>query len=384
MAGKLLATGLPSSDLELLQRAFDALHRTTGLKGRLVDIYVPEQHERRADALVEITAEGKRHTYVAVLKRVDRFATLGIIKHQFEQYDKPGLLVTSYVTPEVAERCRTLHIAFIDTAGNAYLQAPGLLVFVKGQRAHSADLPRRDTTRHVVPASVGYRVNAPMITTTPRAGMVTTLRVVFALLCRPELLNAPYRDIIRAAGVALGAVGGVFCDLHGRGYITHGRRKGGRRLLDPERLFEEWVTNYPMRLRPKLTPRRFRTMTPDWWQHADVTTYGAQWGSEVAVEKLTGYLKPETVTLYVRPEKDRANVARLVATHKLRADPQGEIEMLDTFWDWPADPAYPDIVPPILVYADLMATHDPRNLEAAQLLYDRKIRHALRSAHASS
>jgi hypothetical protein len=135
MDGKLLATGLPSYDLELLQRAFDALHRTTGLEGRLVDISVPGQHGRRADALVEITAEGKRHTYVAVLKRVDRFATLGIIKHQFEQYDKPGLLVTSYVTPEVAERCRTLHIAFIDTAGNAYLQAPGLLVFVKGQRA---------------------------------------------------------------------------------------------------------------------------------------------------------------------------------------------------------------------------------------------------------
>src|SRR4029453_8112359 len=235
MAGKLLATSLPSSDLELLQRAFDALHRTTGLEGRLVDISVPGPHARRADALVEITAAGKRHTYVAVLKRVDRFATLGIIKHQFEQYDTPGLLVTAYVTPEVAERCRTLHIAFIDTAGNAYLQAPGLLVFVKGQRAPSADLPRRDTTVHVVPASLGYRVNTPIITTTPRAGMVTTLRVIFALLCRPELLNAPYRDIIRAAGVALGAVGGVLRDLQGRGYVTHGRRKGGRRLLDPER-----------------------------------------------------------------------------------------------------------------------------------------------------
>jgi len=236
----------------------------------------------------------------------------------------------------------------------------------------------------VVPASLGYRVNAPIITTTPRAGMVTTLRVIFALLCRPELLNAPYRDIIRAAGVALGAVGDVLRDLQGRGYITDGKRKGSRRLLDPERLCEEWVTNYPMRLRPKLTPRRFRATTPDWWQHADVATCGAQWGSEVAVEKLTGYLKPATVTLYVRPEQERANVARLVATHKLRADPQGDIEMLDTFWDWPADPTYPDLVPPILVYADLMATHDPRNLEAARLLYDRKIRHALRSAYASS
>src|SRR5712691_7141500 len=101
MVGKLLPTSLPAYDLDLLQRAFDALHRTTGLQGRLVDIYGPGQHRRRADALVEITSEGKRHTYVAVLKRVDRFATLGIIKHQFEKYDKPGLLVNAYMTPDV-------------------------------------------------------------------------------------------------------------------------------------------------------------------------------------------------------------------------------------------------------------------------------------------
>jgi len=52
--------------------------------------------------------------------------------------------------------------------------------------------------------------------------------------------------------------------------------------------------------------------------------------------------------------------------------------MLDTFWDFPADPDQPDVVPPILAYADLMATHDSRNLDAARLLCDRKITHALR------
>src|SRR5215510_1499885 len=91
--------------------------------------------------------------------------------------------------------------------------------------------------------------------------MMTTLQVVFALLCRPDLLNVPYRDIIRAAGVALGAVGNVFRNLQGRNYITDGKRKDSRRLLDPERLFEEWVTNYSMRLRAKLTPRRLRAIT---------------------------------------------------------------------------------------------------------------------------
>jgi hypothetical protein len=83
--------------MDLLQDAFDALRRTTGLEGRLAAVRVPGQDGRRAEAHVEIAAEGKRYGYVAVLKRVDRFATLGIIKHQFERYDEPGLLVAHIV-----------------------------------------------------------------------------------------------------------------------------------------------------------------------------------------------------------------------------------------------------------------------------------------------
>jgi hypothetical protein len=358
MIAELCVKGLSQNDLDFLQRAFNALRRTTGLGGRLVTTPVIEQDGPEANAVVEIVAEGKRYSYVVALKRVDRFATLGIIKHQLAQFDKPGLLVAPHITSEVAERCRALHIPFIDTAGNVYLHAPGLLVFVTGQRPRLKDIPRADTT--------------------PRATTATGLRVVFALLYRQELLNAPYREMVRVVDVALGTVSGVFLDLQERGYITRSMRKGERRLVDPTRLLEEWVIHYPLKLRPKLHPTRFRAPTPDWWQHANVTTYGARWGGEVAADKLTAYLKPETVTLYVRPRKDRGNVTQLVATYKLRADPKGNIEMLDTFWNVPADQDHPDVVPPILVYADLVASHDPRNLDTARVLYDRKIAHALR------
>jgi len=183
MTIQLCTQDLSQNDRDLLQHAFDALHRTTGLEGRLAEVRVPTKNGGSAEALVEIAAEGKRHRYVAVLKRVDRFATLGIIKHQFERYDEPGLLVARHITPEVAERCRELHIPFIDTAGNVYLQKPGLLVFVKGQRARLEDLPREETTLQAVPATMRYVANIPIVTTTPRVGMATMLRVVFALLC---------------------------------------------------------------------------------------------------------------------------------------------------------------------------------------------------------
>lgn len=340
---------------DLIQRALHALQRTTGLTARVAP-KVDRPPDRRL--FVEIDVDGHTHRYVAELKRIDRFVTLGAVKNQMDHYDEPGLLIAPRITPEIAERCRELDIPFIDTAGNAYLRAPGLLVFVKGQRLLDDDIPNG-----------GGR---------PRAGTATALRVIFALLCKPELLNAPYREIVRAAGVALGAIGWVFLDLNDRGYTTGGRHKDQRRIVEPERLFEEWVTNYPIRLRPKLNPKRFRAATLDWWRQLDATEYGAMWGGEVAADKLTRYLRPATFTLYVRPSSDREALTRLVAANRLRADPHGDIEIIEAFWNLPPNKDHPDIVPPILVYADLVATLDPRNLQTAKLIRERYIDHALR------
>jgi len=201
--------------------------------------------------------------------------------------------------------------------------------------------------------------------------------MVFALLCRPELLNAPYREIVDAAGVALGAVGWVYFDLQARGYVAAGKKKGTRRFLEPKRLFDEWVTNYPIKLRPKLNPRRFRVPNADWWKAAQLQK-GAYWGGEVAADRLTHHLKPAAFTVYMEPGHARENLAALVGTHRLRADPTGDVEVLDTFWTFDGDATQPDLVPPILIYADLIATQDTRNLEIARLIRERFIENVLR------
>ncbi len=71
-----------------------------------------------------------------------------------------------------------------------------------------------------------------------------------------------------------------------------------RVLLERQRLIQEWVINFPFKLRPKLNSRRFRAAAVDWWKNADIVDYGAQWGAEVAAEKLSGYLRPEQITIY--------------------------------------------------------------------------------------
>jgi len=137
-------------------------------------------------------------------------------------------------------------------------------------------------------------------------------------------------------------------------------------------MIEEWVTNYPIKLRPKLNVKRFQAENPNWWKQLDVKHYEAQWGGEVAAEKLTGHLKPNTVTLYMRPERMRQNLTKLVVDNKLRAAPNGEIEVLEAFWDFDFD-GPDDIVPPLLVYADLLATMDPRNFSVGLMILEQHI-----------
>ena len=302
------------------------------------------------DAIIELREAKRRLTLFAEVKHVDRATTLATLKERLAPFDGAGILIAPYLTPELAERCRQLDLQFMDAAGNAYVRAPGLYVFIKGEKRPP----------HVTP--IGAR----------GAGTATAVRVVFALLCRPDLLNAPYREIVDATGVALGTVGAVLIDLETRGYITPGTRRRNRRMLQPKRLLEEWVTNFPIKLRRKLNPRRFRAPDPNWWKATQLPE-GAYWGGEVAADRLTGYLKPETFTIYVDPGQGREILTALVVANRLRADPKGEVEVLDTFWRFELGPRYPDLVPPVLIYADLMATLDPRNLQVAKLVRERFI-----------
>ena len=236
----------------ILQHALEALNRTTGVIGRVVAKKPAIDGDFHADARVDLKVNRLRHAYLVKIKHVDRFVTLGHIRNQYAQYLDQLLLVAPRITTDIAEKCRELDLQFIDAAGNAYLHRPNLFVLVTGQRLIDG---------------AGLHPTQPE---GKRAGTATNLRVVFALLCKPELLNAPYRDINHAAGVALGTIGWVFYDLNARGHTVGGKDKGDRVFLEKERLVQEWVTNYPIKLRPKLNARRFRAPTVDWWKKVDI------------------------------------------------------------------------------------------------------------------
>lgn len=322
----------------VLEEALAALRRNTGVDAQLIKRCDPHM---AGDALIEVKTTTKKYKFLAGIKTVRHFATVGLVKEQLAHLDRGlyPLLVAPYITRALAEHCRALQLPFIDTAGNAYLDAPGLTVYVTGE-------PRPDTTG---------------IDPHYRAYTTVGMKVVFALLCRPELVEATQRILAEAAQVALGTVGPVIADLENRSYLVQRDKKV---LANTKKLMEEWVARFPDALRPKLLKNRYQA-DADRLITLNLRAQHAFWGAEVAAQRLTEYLKPEHFTIYLQGDgKPLLNQARM------RLDPKGNTELLQAFWNFPEDPAYPDLVPPLLAYADLMATQDGRNLETARLLYE--------------
>ena len=255
------------------------------------------------------------------------------------------MLVTDYISKELAAHCRTVGLQFIDTHGNAYLRAPGLFVFTTGEknqhRRQSAKAPKGLTNQ-------------------------AALRVVFTLLSKQELISATFKEISALSSVALGTAYNVLEDLEQRGYLIAGP-KHSRKLLEPHRLVDEWVANFPTTLRTKLNSRRFSSPDPYWWEHFDITDLKAAWGSEVAAAKMLKHLKPSTQTLYVDSMEMRNVINKLAKQIRLRPDPDGPIEILEKFWS-PVIESEPGIAPPLLVYSDLLALLDSRAKETANMI----------------
>jgi hypothetical protein len=256
------------------------------------------------------------------------------------------LVVADYVPDRQALRLKEAGIPFIDAAGNAYLVEPGFFLFIAG-----------------CPLPLGQEITAPI--RQPRLFNPTGLKVLFLLITRPDYLNRPYRDIAKAANVALGTVVWIMGDLKQNDYLID-LGTGNNRLKQREKLIDEWTAAYANKLVPRHKTRRFKAETADWWKKTDLRQFNAFWGGDVAADRLTGHLKPGDITIYAhglpRP---------LLEAKRMRADPQGDVKIIEAFWNFPPTETEKDTVPPLLVYADLLATGDPRAIEVAKLIQER-------------
>ncbi|NCS90156.1 MAG: hypothetical protein AUK34_11680 [Ignavibacteria bacterium CG2_30_36_16] len=269
-------------------------------------------------------------------------ARLGIVLNNLRNVTGIPLLITEYVTPELMKVIEENEINVIDTAGNAYIKVPPLFIKIKGNKL---DEVRR------------FRA-------VRRPFYAAALQTIYALLCNPGLERAPIREIADLAGVAHGTVHITLKELEKQGYLPDYENKG--KLINKEELLERWVILYPDKLKPKFFAGRYN-INEEQIRNLDVNFYDAHWGGEAAAEKMTNYLRPYIYTIYVGERQ-----GEFVLRNRLRRDTQGNLVVMKKFWNFKHF-GYPETTHPILVYADLLATGDTRNIETAKLIYEKEI-----------
>lgn len=260
-----------------------------------------------------------------------------------------ALLMAGHFPADVKEALRLSEINYLDVAGNCFIKAAGHLLFIQGRKA----------------TSVTPTIKPPF----GKSG----LRLLFILLIRPDAINLSLRELAEQSGVSIGTAQSTIDYLKKSGYMIAVDAQR-RKLVQLEKLREQWVSRYTTALKPGLMLGRFRLpkdISPDNWQKL-VLQSGTYWSGEAAADALTNNLRPGTLTLYT--EEDQSGLRQ---KYRLLPDPNGAIDVYRLFWKATAPTTVVPTVPPLLIYADLLATTDPRTLEIARHIYQDYVQPAI-------
>jgi hypothetical protein len=253
----------------------------------------------------------------------------------------PLLVIGPRIHASSAQTLRTQGIWYLDEAGNAYLHHHGLVVDVRGRRG----LPSTNQDGHL---KLG-----PTNPFTPKRA-----QVVLALLSDPRLADAPFREIADRAGVSVGMAKGTLDTLEITRFVE--QLGAHRRLIRGGELLDLWASAYPGGLGRANTLLVARGNVDNWSspEGIDVAISGEQALPDVIRH-------PESLVLYVDSAGTRRPPRELMLANRWHRDPDGNIVIRELFWRDLSGINDRDSAPPLLVYADLLASHEPRQTEVA-------------------
>lgn len=315
----------------------------------------PRPLEHYNDYEFETGAEltrGSQHAHVTAVYLPAM--TLSAVFHAIPSEVRGGAPIFVFgprVTPRAAETLRSNGLNYLDPSGNAYIHFGDILIDVRGRST-----PRSSDDRKAKPG--------------PRKTLFTPRRaqVIFTLLVWPESAHASMKKIAHHSRTSPGLVHDTIQLLVERNFMVSHR---DRTLLHREELIDLWTSEYPSGLGAPTTELKFRGDPHRWVAANDAALFIS---GEAAASDL---LRHQTLTLYTS-EFDR----RLVGANRWRrADEDANIVVRPQFW---VDPHHPDEenpygttlrAPELLIYADLMASGDSRQIQTAK---------EIRSSHALS
>jgi len=321
---------------EILQQA---MQHFTEVTGAVLQEIPGKRLTDRADTVVELRFGKQRTQFLVEIKNEIRLINLPGILHQVAKKKDEWLLVCQYIPKPLKENLKNQRINYLEAAGNCYINKNGFFFFINDQ----------PITQHRKPKE-------------GKLWKPAGLKFLFVILQKPGLLNEPYRNIAKAATIALGNIGPFMEELKEEGFLKEAKNK--KWFLDnKEQLQKKWIELFNGLLRPKLKQGRFRFLdkgvTAKWKK---IKTDKIHWGGEPAGALLTNFLEPEIFTIYTQQPK-----TEIMKQLKLVPDKDGNVELMDVFWQTEISlDSEHKTVPPLLAYAELITSLDSRNRETAE------------------
>jgi hypothetical protein len=314
----------------IIPDALEQLAVQAGIKGK----WRPTKNQ---DGQVDLVVKGDKHAFFVEAKYEPRAYQLPELVKLARKHT-PLIIIANYIVPDLRKQLRDHKINYLDRGGNFYLDIGPTMIWIEGQKP-----PPREKAM----------ANRPFTK--------TGLRVVFYLLINPNDLNRPYRYLAAKTGTALGNVANVFKALTENGFllpVDHQRVT----WQNKKALLQRWLAGWGDTLKPALLRGKYTFLKNENFRNwGDLPIKGETvWGGEPAAENMTHYLTPGKLTLYTTQEK-----AYYIQQWKLIPDPNGHLEIYEKFWEGGIE----NFAPPLLVYADLLMTGDPRCLETAEMIY---------------
>lgn len=326
-------------EVEIRNTAIQRFGDITGINIKIIDNETNTQNKWLADAQL-ILYTGKQETrFWAEIKNEFRARDLPAMLARAGKNKEAWILICQYIPGPLKEVLRHEGINYLEAAGNCFIRQTGLYFYINDQPVTALRTPKEGKLWK-------------------QAG----LKFLFGVLQKPEWLNLPYRQVAELTGVALGNIGPFIDEMKKEGYLKQGMKEGVNIwiLENKEALLKKWVELFVVVLRPKLRTGLFRFLNnkeQDAWMN--LPDQDLFWGGETGGARLTNYLVPEKYSIYTREDK-----MKLMKDLKLVPDPAGPVEMMEVFWNTDLDYKQ-GLVPPLLIYAELITSLDSRNRETA-------------------
>lgn len=292
-------------------------------------------------------AEGNIRFFACIKNEIKAYQ-LAEIALQAQQ-NIPYIVVANKIYPAIKEHLKQKRIAYLDTAGNAFLHYQNVLIYIHGNKQITQQ--KQDTNR---------------------AFTKTGLKAVFYFLLNPTALELPYRTLAKKTGVALGNIKNIMDGLKETGYLIQIEEKKFK-LQNKKALLERWIDGYKETLKPAMHIGDFalNNIIQNKLLQKQLNIGEVLLGGEPAAEMMTEYLHPEKFTVYT-------TLAKLDLMRKFRILPEenGNLKLYKKFWNENIESQpFQNLAPTILVYADLIITDDPRCIETAHLIYEKYLKH---------